>query len=115
MKCAWIGAAESDDVSSVAVGFFGADSGYGVEFGDCCGTCDDEIVKDAVAEDDEGGFAGFCGFVLAPVAEIDFEGFLFGGVGGGSLFAVGFQGGFGGFRAAGVAGFFSPRRRCCVG
>ena len=85
------GAAESDDVGAVAVGFFGTDSGDSVEFGDCLGTCDDEVVKDAVAEDDEGGFAGFCGFGFAPVAEGGFEGFLVGGVGGRSLFAFGFQ------------------------
>ena len=73
------------------------------------GAREDEVVKDAVAEDDEGGFAGFCGFGFSPVAEVGFEGFLFGGVGGGGLFAFGFQGGFGGFWAGAVAGFFSRR------
>ena len=91
MKCTQIGAAESDDVGAVAVGFFRADAGDGVEFGEGGGARDDEIVKDAVAEDDEGGFAGFCGFGFAPVAEIGFEGFLFGGVGGCGLLAFGLQ------------------------
>ena len=107
---AWsFGAAEGDDVGAVAVGFVGADAGDGVEFGDGGGTRDDEVVKDGVAEDDEGGFAGFCGFGFSPGAEAGFEGFLFRGVGGGGLFAFGFEGGFGGFWAGAVAGFFSRR------
>ncbi len=91
------GAAEGDDVGAVAVGFVGAYAGDGAEFGEGFGSGDDEVLEDGVAEDDEGGFAGFGGFGFAPVAEIGFEGFLCGGVGGGCLFALGFEGGFGGF------------------
>ena len=45
------------------------------------GTCDDKVSEDAVAEDDEGRFSGFGGFVFAPGAEICFQGLLIGGVG----------------------------------
>ena len=37
----------------------------------------DDVVEDCVAEDDEGGFAGFGGFGFAPVAEAFFECLLF--------------------------------------
>ena len=108
MKSVWkdFGAADGDDVGAVAVGFFGADAGDGVECRDCCRACDDEVVKDVVAEDDEGGFAGFCSFGFSPGAKISFEGFLFGSVGGGGLFTFGFERGFGGLRARLVAGIF---------
>jgi len=65
-----------------------------VEFGESGGTCEDDVVEDAVSKDDEGGLAGFSGFGLAPGAESGLNGPLFRRVGGRGLFALGFEGRF---------------------
>ena len=97
MHDGWIAVAEGDDVCAVAVGFLGAYTRHGAKFGERGGTRDDEVVKDAVAEDYERGFAGFSGFGFAPAAEMGFEGSLVDGVGCRRLVAFGFEGGFGWF------------------
>ena len=65
------------------------------------GTSEDDFVQDGVGEDHEGRFACLGGFRFSPGAEFGFEGFLFGCVGGGSLFALDFQRGFGWFAGHG--------------
>ena len=94
---AGFGSTDGDDVGAEAIGFFLAYAGDGQKLRDSFGAGDDEIVEDAVGEDHEGGFAGFGGFVFAPLAEVGFEGFLCRRVGGGGLIALGFEGGLGGF------------------
>ncbi len=96
--------AEGQDRRAVAVGFFGADAGDLKKIGNAGGTGYDDGVEDGVGEDDEGRFAGLCGFGFAPLADTGFEFGLRGregrfvGFHGGLAWAGGFGGARFGFR-----------------
>ena len=73
-----LAAADGDDIGAVAVGFVWADAADGEEFLNGPRVGCDYVLEGRVSEDDEGGFAGLCGFGIPPRSEILFESLLCG-------------------------------------
>ena len=63
------GAAEVEDGWTEAVDFFGGDALDGAEVFEGLRVGADNSFERAVGEDEEGGEAGFCGLVVAPLAK----------------------------------------------